>query len=124
MNKQQLDYTFNRIQTICNQKLHQFKNNLPSPPEYLELAQKYAEIKSGKAKLRPLSEMNYGTRFTEGYEYSKDKKRKQIEDSNREKTKEFEQKLNAAAQTLKDRIVYLEITDVQAALRKFEEQKI
>ena len=124
MNKQQTDYAFDRINTIKSKKISAFEATLAKAPPRLTDAQRYAEIKSGKAKLKPFDEIGSYPRLFDVYDFSEDKKRQDLSKLNEPKREAFNEKINAVAQKLKDDIVFLSGVDVQKRIDEFEKSKI
>lgn len=123
MNKQQTDYAFERIDSIKASKLRTFASTLPQVPKCLSFEEQYAEIKSGKAKIKPLADLRSYTDLKDAYVYTADKKRDDVLKANKPKSEAYEQKINAAAQKLKDNIVFLKLEDVQKSIDEFEKAK-
>lgn len=120
MNNQQTDYAFDRISTIKSKKITAFEATLIKAPPYLTDAQKYAEIKNGKAKLKPFEDLDRCPHLFDAYDFSDHKKREDLAKVNKPKREVFEQKINAAAQKIKDDIVFLNGVDVQKRIDEFE----
>jgi hypothetical protein len=123
MNKQQTDYAFDRINNIKSKKIAAFEATLIKAPPHLTDTQKYAEIKSGKAKLKPFEDLGRYPHLFDAYEFSDHKKREDLAKVNKPKREAYEQKINAAAQKLKDDIVFLSGVDVQKSIDEFEKAK-
>ncbi len=123
MNKQQTDYAFERIDSIKASKLRTFASTLPQAPKSLLFEEQYAEIKNGKAKLKPLADLKSYTDLRDAYVYESDKKRDEVMKANKPKVEAYEKKINAAVQKLKDDIVFIKLEDVQKSIDEFEKAK-
>ena len=123
MNKQQTDYAFDRINTIRARKALAFASTLPQAPKSLSFEEQYAEIKNGKAKLKPLADLKSYTDLRDAYVYESDKKRDEVMKANKPKVEAYGKKINAAVQKLKDDIVFIKLEDVQKSIDEFEKAK-
>lgn len=121
LTKLQVERLQERINAIVNRVVIAHQESFPKIPEKMTFEQRYAEIKSGKAKLRPISELRggynqgLGSEFVFETEVKKAELRKKIMIS----VAALRSKLEAKARSFVDRVV-LGGEDAIAVIEEFE----
>lgn len=123
MNRDQVNYVKTRVDQLFRNKSTEINSRKKEVPQGLNFLSKMALIRSGKAKIRPFSEIQHYTDFIQAYTYPHDLEIKKIEDENSEFIRKNLKRLEDEKFKIMDQIMLGDVQVALTLLQQFEKFK-